>query len=309
MIKNIAVGIVLIIIGVGAFFLIQKSSLPPEMPTLESTPQTVVPEVETATEVVDETVQVPPIDETRTVIGTSVEGRDITAYHFGVGDTEILFVGGIHGGYEWNTSLVAYELMDYLEENSDSLPKDVTVTVIPVLNPDGLFKVTGSDEKFKSSDITMTESQTIPGRFNANNVDLNRNFNCDWQEQGVWRNTKVSGGSSAFSEPESRAIKSYVESHVLDAVVVWYSAAGGVFASNCHGDVLPQTQKITNLYAKASGYPAHESFDFYTVTGDMVNWLAKNNIPAISVLLTSHTDTEWDKNKAGIDAILKQYAE
>jgi hypothetical protein len=41
----------------------------------------------------------------------------------------------------------------------------------------------------------------------------------------------------------------------------------------------------------------------------MVNWLAKNNIPAISVLLTNHTDVEWDKNKKGIDAILEYYGE
>jgi hypothetical protein len=40
----------------------------------------------------------------------------------------------------------------------------------------------------------------------------------------------------------------------------------------------------------------------------MVNWLAKENIPAISVLLTNHSDIEWTKNKAGIEAILSHYA-
>jgi len=92
-------------------------------------------------------------------------------------------------------------------------------------------------------------------------------------------------------------------------VVAWYSAAGGVYSSNCHNGVLPETTKLTNAFAKASGYAAHESFDFYEITGDMVNWFAKNNIPAISVLLTNHTDTEWAKNRAGIDAVLKYYAQ
>jgi len=91
--------------------------------------------------------------------------------------------------------------------------------------------------------------------------------------------------------------------------MVWYSAAGGVFASNCHAGILPETKTITKKYADASGYPAYESFDFYATTGDMVNWLAKNNIPAISVLLTNHTDVEWTKNKTGIDALLKYYAQ
>jgi hypothetical protein len=40
----------------------------------------------------------------------------------------------------------------------------------------------------------------------------------------------------------------------------------------------------------------------------MVNWLAKNNIPAISVLLTNHQSTELSKNKLGVDAILKHFA-
>ena len=39
----------------------------------------------------------------------------------------------------------------------------------------------------------------------------------------------------------------------------------------------------------------------------MTNWLAKNSIPAISVLLTNHTDTEWSKNLAGIQALLTYY--
>ena len=72
--------------------------------------------------------------------------------------------------------------------------------------------------------------------------------------------------------------------------------------------MLPQTDTIAKTFAKASGYTAYESFDFYATTGDMVNWLAKENIPAISVLLTNHTSTEWSKNQAGVDALLKYYS-
>lgn len=241
----------------------------------------------------------------QTIIGTSVDGNDITAYHYGTGDTNLLFVGGIHGGYEWNTALVAYQAMDYFEANKDALPENVRVTVIPVLNPDGLEKVVGTTGRFEASDVPSGD--TVAGRFNTHNVDLNRNFDCDWQSTGVWQSQEVDGGSAAFSEPESKAFKQYVEANHPDAVVVWYSAAGGVFASNCHNGVLDETQKLTNLYAEASGYPAHESYDYYKITGDAVNWLAKNSIPGISVLLTTHTDTEWSKNKAGIEALLEYY--
>jgi hypothetical protein len=242
-----------------------------------------------------------------TVIGQSVENRDISAYHFGTGETELLFVGGIHGGYSWNTALVAYELMDYLEENTDTIPQNIKVTVVPVLNPDGLNSVVGSAGRFAEADVPDNQDETIPGRFNGNNVDLNRNFDCDWQAEGTWQSRAVSGGDSVFSEPEAQAIRDYVNNENPTAVVVWYSAAGGVFASNCHGGVSAETTALTNAYAEASGYPAYQSFDFYEITGDMVNWLAKENIPAISVLLTNHNNTEWDINRAGIEALLEYY--
>lgn len=241
-------------------------------------------------------------------IGTSVGGRAIDAYHFGTGSDEVLFVGGLHGGYDWNTSLVAYQLIDYINQNPNAVPANERVTVIPVVNPDGLAKVVDKEGAFTASDVD-TSADAVAARYNANGVDLNRNFDCDWQKSGVWQSKTVSGGTAAFSEPESAAIESYVNAHTPKAVVVYYSAAGGVYASNCHSGVLPETDTLTSLYAKASGYSANESFDFYATTGDMTNWLAKEGVPAISVLLTNHTGTEWDKNKAGIDAVLAHYAQ
>ncbi|MDO8590234.1 MAG: M14 family zinc carboxypeptidase [bacterium] len=241
------------------------------------------------------------------IIGKSVENRDIIAYHYGTGETELLFIGGIHGGYSWNTALVAFELMDYLKASPNIIPKNIKVTVIPVLNPDGLNKVVGTAGRFTPSDVPSPISATVAGRFNANTVDLNRNFDCDWKASGTWQSKTVSGGSRAFSEPETRAIKSYVELNKPDAVVTWYSAAGGVYASECGKGISAETRAITKEFADTSGYPAFDDFDFYEVTGDMVNWFAKNNIPAISVLLTNHTDTEWTKNQKGIQALLKYY--
>lgn len=310
--KNIFIGLVVIIlIGLGIYFFVGRTSNTLNVVNPEETQKNDTPVVETPTEQVDEstTTDEEQTMKAETILGTSVEERPIMAYHFGTGDTELLFIGGIHGGYEWNTSLLAFEFIDYLKKNPSIVPSNVRVTVVPVLNPDGLYKVTGTTERFTKADVSSSNETVVAGRFNTNNVDLNRNFDCDWQTQGVWQNKTVSGGSSAFSEPETKAIRDYVNSHKITASVTWYSAAGGVFASNCHNDILPETLDLTNAFAKASGYKAFENFDFYAITGDMVNWFAKNNIPAISVLLTSHDDIEWSKNIAGIEAILNQYAE
>lgn len=307
--KNvIIIFIVIIVIGVGAYFLVRNTPQNTEgWPNQEPTANP----IETPTVPPPKPSETPTAEQTKkgeTIIGRSILGNEITAYHYGEGETEILFIGGIHGGYSWNTVLVAYELMDYLKANLEVIPANAKVTVVPVLNPDGLSKVVGTVGRFAKADVPSAPAVRVSGRFNTNGVDLNRNFDCDWQSIGIWQKTAVSGGSKVFSEPESQAIKNYAETRNPAAVVVWYSAAGGVFASSCHNGILPQTRALTNIYSAASGYPAYENFDFYEVTGDLVNWLAKKNIPAISVLLSTHEDIEWDKNQAGIEALLLHYA-
>ncbi|MDB5239369.1 MAG: hypothetical protein JWO00_704 [Candidatus Parcubacteria bacterium] len=300
--KTIIAIVVVLIIGFGIYFISKKTS---NMPPVEqaSTPTA------TTSQTNAQATGTPSQNLAEASIGTSVQGRPITAYHFGAGTTELLFVGGIHGGYEWNTVQVAQQLVDYLKANPSAIPANVRITVIPAVNPDGLYKVVGTTTgSFTQADVSASQATQIAGRFNANKVDLNRNFDCDWQASGTWQSTPVSGGSSAFSEPESKAMRAYVDANKPAAVVVWYSAAGGVYASSCRNGVSTETDTIMKTFAKASGYAAHASFDSYTTTGDMTNWLAKIGIPTISVLLTNHTDTEWSKNLAGVQALISYYS-
>ncbi len=265
-------------------------------------------------EELDENIPVENLEEeekrensTQTVIGHSVEDNEILAYHYGKGEKNLLLLAGIHGGYEWNTVLLAYELMDYLVENPDIIPENLRITVIPVLNPDGLEETVGTAGRFQASDVSSNKQ--VSGRFNANGVDLNRNFDCLWQPESTWQSQKVSAGDEVFSEPEARALQDFVATLNPVGVVVWYSAAGGVYASSCENGVSTETRSLTKVFAEASGYSGHEEYDFYEITGDAVNWLAKNKIPAISVLLTNHEDLEWSKNLAGVKAVLEHYAE
>lgn len=288
MIKNITIIVVLIIILFFGFKLF----------TNESSEVVIEDDMMEVVENESDVIKEEEVEEmkTETVIGQSVDGEDIMAYHFGEGDTNLLFISGIHGGYESNAIELSEEVIDYLRDNPNTIPDNVRVSIIPALNIDG----TNSDS---------VASEDSEGRFNANGVDLNRNFDCDWQEEGVWQNKTVSGGDSPFSEPESMALKSFVETLSPDGVVVWYSAAGGVYTSNCHSGVLPETKELVNVFADASGYPAYEDFDFYEITGDATNWLAKEGIPAISVLLTNHEDIEFEKNLEGIKEIFNYYSE
>ena len=132
------------------------------------------------------------------VSGSSVEGREIEIYTFGTGDTNLLFVGGIHGGYEWNTVVLAEEMISAFSTGELEVPERVTIHIIPNLNPDGTFKVLGMTEGFTSEEALAIAPQTVAeGRFNANGIDLNRNFDCKWQPTSTWRGNTVSAGTEA----------------------------------------------------------------------------------------------------------------
>lgn len=266
--------------GVGVFFLMQQPAPVAEVPQ-------------------------PIATSTKSVIGTSVEGRAIEAYTYGKGETSLVFVGGIHGGYEWNAVLLAYELMDYLAANPALIPGDTRVTVIPDANPDGTYTITGKEGSFALSDVKTGDQSA--GRFNANGVDLNRNFGCKWQPKATWRGNAVSAGTSAFSEPEAAALRDFFLKERPVTAVFFHSQANAVYASECEAGILPETLTLMETYAKAAGYPSVSAFDAYPVTGDIEGWLASVGIPAITVELSSHESVEWAKNRLGIDALLAHY--
>lgn len=238
------------------------------------------------------------------IIGQSIEGRNIEAYAYGTGTVPLLFVGGVHGGYEWNGVSLAYQFMDYLEANPGLIPKNLKLIIIPSLNPDGVFKATGKEGRFTLADVSTDKSTLESSRFNAQKVDLNRNFDCKWQPKSTWRSAVVNAGAKAFSEPETRALRDFVLKQKPVAAIFWHSQANTVYASECQKGILPETLKLVDLYAKASGYQATKTFDSYEITGDAEGWLASINIPAITVELKTHEAIEWDKNLLGIKAIL-----
>lgn len=277
-------GVLLIIGGLLYFFFGQK----PEDPIAEI----IIPEIK--------------IVETKN-IGLSVENREISVTSFGRGDTDLLFVGGIHGGYEWNSVLLSYEMIDYFTENPSLVPEELKIHIIPSLNPDGLFDVIKKEGRFTLSDVPSDEGPLGNGRFNANGVDLNRNFDCKWEPESSWRGNVVSAGSSAFSEPEALALKKYVDEITPQAAIFWHSQANTVYASECENGILPETILIMNAYADAAGYNKVESFDAYPITGDVEGWLASIGIPAITVELKTHSTVEFNQNLKGFQALLDFY--
>lgn len=230
---------------------------------------------------------------TQTVIGSSVQGRPIEAYSFGTGETDLLFVGGIHGGYEANTVRLAEAVIAELQLNGTIIPESITVHIVPNLNPDGYALPTSASDQQR--------------RFNANLVDLNRNFDCRWAPQSSWRNETVQAGTTPFSEPEAIALRDYVTNIKPKAAVFWHSRGNAVFTSECGDEVFAATNLLMTTYAAAATYEAAGLWTAYQVSGDAEGWLASIGIPAVTVELETRDSIEWERNWAGTLALLELY--
>lgn len=292
---KIIIAVVVVIILTTGWFLFDKETVPEETP-IEEVPAVEVPPTPTSTSPVK-------------IIGSSVLGRNIESYTFGTGSTTLLFVGGVHGGYEWNSSSLAYQFIAEIATGTFLIPEELKVVIVPTLNPDGLFAVTKLTGAFTDSDVVPNTSLAVgTGRMNANGVDLNRNFACKWKPESTWRNKVVSAGTAPFSEPEAVALRDLVEDIKPTAVIFWHSQANTVYGSECLAGVLPETLSLMNTYAKAASYKTLAQFTAYPITGDAEGWLASIGIPAVTVELETHQTSEWKRNRAGISAVMAKYA-
>ena len=291
---NVIIAITLLLLaGVGVYMWLTSG---------EEVPAPVVEEV---------IVVIPPTPtSTKTILGQSVQGRDIHVETFGNGETDLLFIGGIHGGYEWNSALLAYEMIEYFHANESVVPENVTVHIVPNLNPDGLFEATSQEGRFYAENIPDVDIHTPGiGRVNANGVDLNRNFDCRWSTEGVWRGQSIGTGSGPFSEPEAQLMRDYILAINPTVGVVWHSRANNVYGSECSGVVSEDTLALMSTYAKAADYGEVPIFDAYVVNGAIEDWMASLGIASVSVELETRTDSEFERNLAGTLATLELYAE
>jgi len=238
-------------------------------------------------------------------IGVSTNGWPLEVYQFGNGPTRLALIGGIHGGYEWNTILLAYRMIDYFNENPDLVPPSVTLFILPSANPDGQVAVVGQAGPFEPAQVG--DDPTI-GRFNGRDVDLNRNWDCNWSPTARWRDREISGGTAAFSEVENQLLRDFLTEPPMDGVVFWHSAAPGIFPGGCN-ERFAGADYLGRIYADASGYPFAESFTAYPVTGDATDWLSLLGIPAFSAELHNHSELDWEENIQGVLALLNHFSQ
>jgi len=214
-------------------------------------------------------------------IGKSVQNRPLQVYRFGSGPTNRLIVAGMHGGGEYNTIQLADQLIAYLQGHPEVIPADITLYILRDLNPDGEARAHG-----------------VEGRANANGVDLNRNWDANWQidwpRAGCWIYTPVTGGTRPGSEPETQALMKFILEHNIDAIINYHSAALGVFAGGLPPD--DKSIRLAKAIAAVSTYqypPVKTGCDY---TGGFIDWADIHGAAAVDLELTNHTDTDYEMN-------------
>lgn len=229
-----------------------------------------------------------------TELGQTASGTPIELVQFGNGPNAAIFIGGIHSAYAPSSVRVAEEAIAYYTEHFDEVPPNVTLYIIPNLNPD--------------ADGNIAQAN---GRLNDRGVELNRNWDCRWRANATVLGNEIpgSGGASVHSEPESQALLSLIEDVNPRAVIIWGAANrdfGLVAPGACEVQTLVSVP-LSIYYGIAAKYDYPETEEVkanVNLTGDLTNYLDKIGIPAAFVLMTSFTDIEFERELAGIQAVL-----
>jgi carboxypeptidase T len=221
-------------------------------------------------------------------IGKTVQGRDIWALRLcpdakGGAPSKLpgaLFIGE-HHAREHLSNEVPLALAGRLIEGRGEpevarLLASRDVTIIPTLNADGAeYDVEG--DKYHMHRKNMRDNGD--GSFG---VDLNRNYGWGWGGPGASADSSddTYRGPSAFSEPETKAVKAYIEAHPNLHVLLSYHTFSELVLYPWGGQEGPiQDQVALKAYknmademGRMTGYTPEQSSELYVASGDLTDW-------------------------------------
>ncbi len=221
--------------------------------------------------------------------GKSLDGRELYVAILGNPNAEksVLVSAGIHGR-EYLTPLLAmkqiefylqyYEVGDYGGTDYRTLLDSCLFYIVPMSNPDGIMLSQEGLSSLRSAELRATvqavyardkakgyTSQTDIDEYlkfwkaNARGVDLNRNFDAQWESyrkgeyEPCHKNYK---GPSAASEPETQALAALTESIAGLQAVLCIHSQGEVLYWDCgqNAPLHDATLAFTNAIAASNGY-------------------------------------------------------
>ena len=185
------------------------------------------------------------------LVGRSILSREILALKIGHGSENIVYVGAHHGS-EYITSSILMRFVLFISEkatrpmvymgiNTEFLLQKFTFWIIPCANPDGVELAINGITKSPLYERQMRmngNSDFFKWQANSRGVDLNRNYPFGFSEykaiecrEGIVAGKSEYSGSSAQSEPETRAVVGFIHALSPSLIVSLYSQGEEVYYS------------------------------------------------------------------------------
>ena len=256
------------------------------------------------------------------IIGHSVEGRDLTLIKMGTGEKKLLLVGS-HHAREYITSTYLMNMIDkymfaaasgtsFGEYNMADLLTQVTVYVVPMLNPDGVNLVINGRESVQNveavSAMTMLKNTYAEWKANINGVDLNRQYPCYWDvkiSNTFVPSSEMYKGEDSATEPEVRAMINLCNNNEFLVAASFHTKGEIIYwADSGTVDLIDGAKKIAEDLSLSTGYEMMPPSEDPAVYGaGFENWFRLEfEKPGFCIELTPtdgtslpHDDTEFDK--------------
>ncbi len=207
-------------------------------------------------------------------IGKSEEGRDLTLCLLGNPDASknILLQAAIHGREHVVTQIAVGEI-DYLLHHQNMILENgmtvgelldsVCIHIIPMSNPDG---------------VTISQTKVLPQGFadlyenkssiaktwkaNANGIDLNANFDANWDRyDSIYQSSSPAyagyKGETPECAKESKALADYLRSMKFDLTLSYHTSGSVIYWSydyNNHVAVNQKSKELAMLIAAKNGF-------------------------------------------------------
>ncbi|MCS5652478.1 MAG: M14 family zinc carboxypeptidase [Candidatus Marinimicrobia bacterium] len=273
----------------------------------------------------------PDIISEKLIIGQSNEGNDIWAFKLSdnpaqdENEPEILYSGLTHAREPLSMMNLFYFVQKICEGYTvgDDLEAIYLVNerenwFVPVVNPDGyiyneFIEPSGGGMHRKNRRDTGCGSGTEQG------VDINRNYSYNWGANDTGSSPDpcyaTYRGEEAFSEPETQAVRDFIEQREF-VNVFHYHSYGNMYIHPFGDSSFPDEPDLTIYRELAQEMAAHNNFNVgtgfemvgYTVNGDAVDWsYGEKNIIAYTPEIGSSGHGFWPSSDQVESICANQY--
>lgn len=239
------------------------------------------------------------------VIGRSCSGKEITALKIGSASEYSLITAAFHGSERITSTVLLMfieELCFAIQSNgyiaglkADKALKDRGVLFVPCVNPDGCdISLLGAKAcgDCSAKIAKLCKNDFVHWNANFRGVDINHNFNADWEnlrkkerEIGIYGPSPTRfGGFSPESEPETQALTNLCRNIKIRHAVALHSQGEVIYWS--FGDNQPpKAKKMAEILATSSGYALDVPSSIATGGGFKDWFIEEFNRPAFTIEL------------------------